>query len=92
MDEILSGKPREDVVDNIHSFLRTTADDIRNSRVPIEKFVVTKGTPRNVTDNYQYIYFLIFLGISKAPETYTDVKGQPHVVVAQRLQKMVTLP
>jgi DNA polymerase alpha subunit A len=44
LDEILSGKSRDEVVDNIHSYLRQKGEQIRAPGViPIENFVVTKG-------------------------------------------------
>jgi len=43
LDFILSGEPVDDVVNNIHSFLRKTHDDIENNRLPLSEFVITKG-------------------------------------------------
>jgi DNA polymerase alpha subunit A len=43
LDEILSGKSREEVVDNIHNYLRQKAEEIRSGVIPLEKFVITKG-------------------------------------------------
>ena len=43
LDFILSGEPVDEVVEKIHSFLRETADAIENSRMPLAKFIITKG-------------------------------------------------
>lgn len=51
LDEILSGKSRDEVVDNIHSYLRQKGEQIRsNGAIPIEKFVVTKGLTKAPED------------------------------------------
>jgi len=43
LDFILSGEAVDDVVNNIHSYLRQTADDIDHNRLPLAEFVITKG-------------------------------------------------
>jgi len=42
LDQILSGKPREDVLDEIHSYLRTQSALIREGKIPPEKFAISK--------------------------------------------------
>lgn len=43
MDEILSGKPKDVVVENIHQYIRTQTEIIRANKVPLPKFVITKN-------------------------------------------------
>ena len=50
VDEILSGKPREEIVLAIHDHLRELAEKIRNNQIPTEAFVVTKGLNKNPKD------------------------------------------
>ena len=53
LDLILSGKDKEEVVDGIHTLLTTFATDARGGKVPLEKFVITKGlnkSPRDYPD------------------------------------------
>jgi DNA polymerase alpha subunit A len=47
LDQILSGKQREEVVETIHSFLRQKADEIRQGKVPLAKYIITKGLTKN---------------------------------------------
>ena len=39
---ILSEKDREEVVDEIHSYLETVGKEIREGSIPLEKFVINK--------------------------------------------------
>jgi hypothetical protein len=53
LDLILSGKDKEEVVDGIHSLLTAFAADSRGGKVPLDKFVITKGlnkSPRDYPD------------------------------------------
>nr|CCA17574.1 DNA polymerase alpha catalytic subunit putative [Albugo laibachii Nc14] len=43
LDQILSGKARDEVVDNIHMYLETVATRIRSELDPIDQFVITKS-------------------------------------------------
>lgn len=43
VDQILSGKQREDIVLAIHEELRSLATKVRSGQIDISKFVVTKG-------------------------------------------------
>jgi len=43
LDYILSGLPADQVVDKIHAFLEEVARSIRAGKVPLAKFVITKG-------------------------------------------------
>lgn len=47
LGEILSGAPREDVVERIHAHLMKLRDDIKANRVSLDKFVITKGLTKN---------------------------------------------
>jgi DNA polymerase alpha subunit A len=47
---LMSGKPREDVIEQVHECLRKTADDIRSNRVPAESFVITKGLTKDPSE------------------------------------------
>jgi len=72
LDEILSGKSREDVINNVHSYLRQKGEEISNNNkthsIPLAKFIITKA-------------------LTKAPEEYPDAKNQPHVQVALKLMR-----
>ncbi|KAF9302281.1 DNA-directed DNA polymerase alpha catalytic subunit pol1 [Mortierella antarctica] len=52
LNQILSSdnKDREQVVDNIHSYLRTVGEETRKGLIPIEKFVVNKGLTKAPED------------------------------------------
>jgi hypothetical protein len=42
LDEILSGKGQEEVVEAIHAYLERTAKDLREGAVPLSQFVIHK--------------------------------------------------
>eukprot|EP01125_Pyxidicula_operculata_P001397 TRINITY_DN11290_c0_g1_i1.p1 TRINITY_DN11290_c0_g1~~TRINITY_DN11290_c0_g1_i1.p1 ORF type:complete len:1462 (-),score=412.66 TRINITY_DN11290_c0_g1_i1:67-4452(-) len=51
LDFILAeGKSREDVVLEIHNFLRTKSEEIRSGKIPLEQFIITKGISRAPED------------------------------------------
>lgn len=50
LDIILSGREREDVVDSIHGLLTAVSTDMREGKVPLEAFVITKGLNKSPDD------------------------------------------
>jgi len=47
LDQILSGKPREEVVEGIHNYLTIQAQAIRSGEVPVAKFGISKTMTKN---------------------------------------------
>ena len=43
IDKILSGKPKEDIVKAIHSYMSKLAENVRAGKIDFGKFVVTEG-------------------------------------------------
>jgi len=50
VDQILSGKPREDIVIAIHEHLEDLATKIRAGSVDLKEFIITKGLNKNPKD------------------------------------------
>lgn len=50
LDIILSGKERDEIVESIHALLTTASADMRENKIPIEKFTITKGLNKNPHD------------------------------------------
>ncbi|XP_024534663.1 DNA polymerase alpha catalytic subunit [Selaginella moellendorffii] len=50
LEQILSEGSREDVVDAIHDKLRKLQDDMRNGRIELEKYVITKSLSKRPED------------------------------------------
>lgn len=50
LDQILSGRPREEVVAGIHEHLSSLGNSIREGAVPLNKFVITKQLTKNPED------------------------------------------
>lgn len=50
VDQILSGKPREEIVQAIHEYLADLAGNIRNGNIDLAEFVVTKGLNKSPKD------------------------------------------
>ncbi len=47
LDQILSGDATETVVENIHEFLRGLGEDVRQSRLPLDAFIIHKRLGKN---------------------------------------------
>jgi len=47
LDQILSGKTKEDIVECVHNYMGELATSVRANGVPMEQFVVTKGLNKN---------------------------------------------
>lgn len=50
VEEILSGRPREEIVDNIHSFIMELSRRVRSGEEDLSRFVVTKGLNKSPKD------------------------------------------
>lgn len=50
LDAILSGKERDEIVDAIHTLMSGAAEDMRAGKIPIDKFVITKGLNKHPSD------------------------------------------
>ncbi|KAI7870185.1 DNA polymerase family B-domain-containing protein [Spinellus fusiger] len=50
LNSILSDKDREEVVDEIHTYLRATGEKIRSGEIPIAKFIINKQLTKNPED------------------------------------------
>ena len=50
LDQILSGDPTETVIEQIHEYLRELGEDTRNSKLPLESFVIHKRLGKNPED------------------------------------------
>ena len=57
LNQLFSGGNREEIIENIHLFLATTANNIRQGSVRIEKFVIFKVC---------YTHLLVFLFLNRA--------------------------
>ena len=50
LNQILSGKEREVVVQSIEEYLRQSSQDMRDEKLPLEKFIITKGLSKHPND------------------------------------------
>jgi len=50
VDEILSGKTKDEIVEKIHTLLNGLAKDARSGVIDLSKFVITKGLNKNPRD------------------------------------------
>ncbi len=50
VDQILSGQPREEIVQAIHDYLTDLASRVRSGAVDMSQFIVTKGLNKNPKD------------------------------------------
>ena len=50
LNQILSGKEREVVVQSIEEYLRQSSQDMRDRKLPLEKFIITKGLSKHLND------------------------------------------
>lgn len=50
LDQILSGKEREDVIHQIHDYLENLANKMREGEIPLEKYIIIKGLNKHPND------------------------------------------
>jgi len=50
LDQILSGKEREDVIHQIHDYLEDLANKMREGEIPLEKYIIIKGLNKHPND------------------------------------------
>ncbi|PRP77959.1 DNA polymerase alpha catalytic subunit [Planoprotostelium fungivorum] len=50
LDQILSGKSKDELLNEIHSYLRNTATEMREGEIPLDKYVITKGITKNLEE------------------------------------------
>jgi DNA polymerase family B len=50
LDQILSGDSTEAVVENVHEFMRKLSEDVRESRLPLEAFIIYKRLGKDPSD------------------------------------------
>lgn len=50
VEQILSGNPREEIVQSIHDYLSSLAAKIRSGELGLDAFVITKGLNKNPKD------------------------------------------
>lgn len=43
LNQILSGKLREEIIEEIQTYLSNLANNVRSGKVPLSSFVITKG-------------------------------------------------
>jgi hypothetical protein len=44
LDQVLSGEPTEIVVENIHEYLTTVGENVRNGSTKLEEFIIFKAS------------------------------------------------
>eukprot|EP01137_Pigoraptor_chileana_P015018 Opistho-2@70403 len=50
LNQILSETARENLVSNIHAYLRQVAEDVMGGRTPLDKFIINKGLTKSPED------------------------------------------
>lgn len=87
LEQILSGEAAEIVVENIHEYLSTISQNVRDGQVKVDDFIVFKvrflSSP--FLPHSLVLYFLP-QRLGKDPDAYPDAKSQPHVQVALRMK------
>ena len=83
VDQILSGKSREDIVQAIHEKLRNVAQAVRSFTNTTDA-TGTSSTPQEA-DTLDLSAFVITKSLNKNPKDYPDAKGQAHIHVALRM-------
>jgi DNA polymerase alpha subunit A len=85
LDFILSGEPVDDVVNNIHNFLRKIHDDMENNRLPLSDFVITKGltkSPEEYSDAKAQAHVQVALKLHAQGKPMRAGDHVPYVITA----------
>lgn len=84
---ILSDKDREEVVNEIHEYLRQVGEEIRKGEVSLEKFIINKVKWKIfMQTTWISDQNALLQQLTKNPHEYADAKNQPHVQVALRMR------
>lgn len=89
VDQILSGKPREDIVLAIHEYLGDLAANIRNNSIPMEEFIITKGlnkNPKDYPDCNGQAHLQVALQMLKANKPVNIGDHIPYVICNQTVE------
>ncbi len=83
LDQILSGKSREEVVDNIHSYLQQKSHEIRNGVIPLKGYIITKGltkAPEDYPDSKGQPHVQVALKMKQSVCRYAIILSYYHPV------------
>ena len=86
VEQILSGKPREEIVMAIHDYLADLATRVRAGAVPLEGFIVTKGlnkNPKDYPDCKGQAHLQVALQMLKANKPVNIGDHIPYVICTQ---------
>lgn len=86
VDQILSGRPREDIVMSIHDYLSDLAAKIRNQEIPMDQYVITKGlnkNPKDYPDSGGQPHLQVALQMLKANKPVNIGDHIPYVICTQ---------
>eukprot|EP01038_Epipyxis_sp_PR26KG_P011762 gene11762-15739_t len=81
VDQILSGKPREEIVLSIHDYLADLSQKIRSGSVELHQFVVTKGlnkSPKDYPDCKGQAHLQVALQMLKANKPGSHAPQRAH--------------
>jgi len=84
--ELMSGKQREDVIENIHNFLRKLAEDVRNNQVSLEKYIIRKcltKAPRDYPDKTNQPHVMVAEAMTADGQTVRVGDHIPFIVCEQ---------
>lgn len=83
LSQILSGAPREEVVEKIHAYLMQLRDEVRNGKVPLEKYIITKGltkAPKDYADAKTQPHVQVALNLLTQGKTVRQGDFIPYVI------------
>ena len=93
VEQILSGKPREEIVFAIHDYLADLAAKIRSNQIDMTAFVVTKSlnkNPKDYPDCKGQAHLQVALQMVKANKPVNIGDHIPYVICVQVIELAVT--
>eukprot|EP01040_Poterioochromonas_malhamensis_P001065 gene1065-1130_t len=86
VDQILSGKPCEEIVESIHDHLSDLATQIRSGALPLEQFIITKGlnkNPKDYPDSHGQAHLQVAMQMIKENKPVNIGDHIPYVICTQ---------
>jgi DNA polymerase alpha subunit A len=86
VDQILSGKPRDEIVLKIHEYLTELAKKVRGREIELSQFVITKGlnkNPKDYPDTKGQPHLQVALAMLKANKPVNIGDHIPYVICTQ---------
>eukprot|EP01130_Rhizamoeba_saxonica_P000657 TRINITY_DN10603_c0_g1_i1.p1 TRINITY_DN10603_c0_g1~~TRINITY_DN10603_c0_g1_i1.p1 ORF type:complete len:1271 (+),score=266.22 TRINITY_DN10603_c0_g1_i1:39-3851(+) len=93
LDQLFSGEETESIVMAIHEYLKNLSEDIKMNKLPISKFIITKGLTKNIEEYSENSQPHVVVAKKMREANITVQRGDhiPYVIIKDPTCKQVAL-